>query len=142
MRGRRTMRVGLVLAAVAVGLISAGCLAPGPPTPTAPANLTISPSPANFPDSPSPTFPMPNVQVTITNTGRRTARSINVPPVSVYSVPQDLCTSLAPGQSCTAVIQFCPGSIGQYDSMLVVTGQDATSGAPLTATTMLIGRAT
>jgi len=99
MRGRRTLRVGLVLAAVAVGLISAGCLTAGPPTPTAPASLTISPSPANFPDSPSPTFPMPNVQVTITNTGRRTARSINVPPVSVYSVPQDLCTSLAPARA-------------------------------------------
>jgi hypothetical protein len=141
MRGRRTVRASLGLAgiAIAIGLVSAGCF---PPAPAAPASLTISPSPANFPNSfQSQGFNMPNVQVTVTNTGGHTARFISVPAVSVYSVPQDNCTSLAPGQSCTAMIQFCPSSQGPYNSMLVVTGQDATSGAALMASTMLIGTA-
>jgi hypothetical protein len=140
MRRRRTVRVGTVFAAIAVGLISAGCIPAGP---AAPANLTISPSPANFANSSQAlSFPMPVVLVTITNTGGHTARNISVPGVSVYSVPSDTCTSLAPGQSCGALIQFCPSSQGQYNSPLTVTGQDATSGAPLQASTMLIGTAT
>jgi hypothetical protein len=142
MLGRRTVRASLGLAAVAIaiGLVSAGCF---PPAPAAPANLTISPSPANFPNSSqAASFPMPTVTVTITNTGGHTARSISVPGVSVYSVPQDNCSSLGPGQSCTAMIQFCPTMQGPYNSLLVVTGQDATSGAGLSASTMLMGTAT
>ena len=46
---------------------------------------------------------MPNVQVTVTNTGGHTVNSISIPGVGVYSVPQDLCSSLAPGQSCTSL---------------------------------------
>jgi hypothetical protein len=85
---------------------------------------------------------MPNVQVTVTNTGGHAVNSISIPAVDVYSVPQDLCTSLAPGQSCTAMIQFCPTHTGQYNDTLAVTGHDATSGALVTASTMLIGTAT
>jgi hypothetical protein len=142
MRGRRTVRASLGLAGVtlAIGLISAACFPPPPPAP--PAHLTISPSPAQFANSSqAQSFPMPTVTVTITNTGGHTARNISVPGISVYSVPQDFCSILAPGQSCGAIIQFCPSAQGQYNSILTVTGQDATSGAPLSASTMLMGTA-
>ena len=141
MRGRPTVRASLGLAgiAIAVGLISAGCF---PPAPAGPAMLTVSPSPANFPNSSQALgFPMPNVQVTVTNTGGHTVNSISIPGVGVYSVPQDLCSSLAPGQSCTAMIQFCPSSQGAYNNMLVITGHDATSGALVTGSAMLMGTA-
>jgi hypothetical protein len=132
--------LGLAGIALAIGLIGAGCFPPPPPVP---ASLMISPSPANFPNSSQGAgFPMPNVQVTVTNTGGRAVNSISIPGVSVYSVPQDLCTSLAPGQSCTAMIQFCPANMGQFNFPLVVTGHDVTSGALVTTSTMLIGTAT
>jgi hypothetical protein len=141
MRGRRSVRASLGLAgiAIAIALISAACF---PPPPPGPASLTVTPSPANFPNSSQASFfPMPNVQVTVTNTGGHAVNSISIPGVSVYSVPQDLCTSLAPGASCTAMIQFCPSAQGQYNSTLVVTGHDATSGALVTGSTMLMGTA-
>lgn len=138
MRGQRTLRIGLVLAASAVGVLSAACF---PPAPTGPASLTVTPSPANFPSSSqAQSFPMPQVKVTITNTGGHTAMNVVVHPVNVYSVPSSTCSSLAPGQSCTAMIQFCPNAQGQYNFPLTVTGQDGT--ANLSATTMLIGTAT
>jgi hypothetical protein len=85
---------------------------------------------------------MPNVQVTVTNTGGHTAGSVVVHPVGVYSVPISSCSSLAPGQSCTANIQFCPTSQGTYDDQLSVTGQDLTTGAALAVVTNLHGLAT
>lgn len=140
MGGRPSVRIGLGVVAIGIGLLSAGCFAGGPPA--APASLAISPSPADFPTSLAPTYPMPNVVLTITNTGGHPAQIDPVLGVSVYSVPSDTCTSLAPGGSCTVTIQFCPSSAGQYNSTLDVTGHDATSGAPLHASTLLSGAAT
>jgi hypothetical protein len=77
---------------------------------------------------------MPTVQVTITNTGGHTARLISVPGIGVYSVPMNGCTTLAPGQGCTAMIQFCPTAQGQYNSMLVVTDPPAIESAATSAT--------
>jgi hypothetical protein len=84
---------------------------------------------------------MPTVTITVTNTGGHTAQSVVVNPVDVYSVPSSNCSTLAPGQSCTASVQFCPTHTGQYDFPLSVTGQDGTTGSPLQAGTMLIGTA-
>jgi hypothetical protein len=142
MRGRPTVRARLGLAgiAIAVGLISAGCFPPAPP---GPAGLTISPSPVNFgTSSQAAGFPMPARTITITNTGGHTATNILVNPVSIYSVPGPSCTSLAPGQSCTATVLFCPNAQVPYDFPLSVTFNDATSGAALSAGTMLIGTGT
>lgn len=146
MRAPRTLRVGLALAVIAIGVVCASCI-PAPPGPTGPASLSVSPSPAAiFQNSVGvgvpPVFPMPEVTVTVTNTGGHTATNIVVHPVSVYSVPSSTCSTLAPGQSCTAIVQFCPTSVNSYDFALSVTGQDSTTGAPLTAGTMLMGNAT
>jgi len=100
------------------------------------------PSPATFANSSQALgFNMPQVVVTVTNTGGHTAQSIVVHPVNVYSVPNSNCSTLAPGQSCTASIQFCPNAQGQYDYALSVTGQDAVTGSPISAGTMLEGTA-
>ena len=143
MRGRWTVRVGLFLAAIALGLGSTGCFPAGPPA--APASLSVRPSPATFPSTPPPYSPMPIVQVTVTNTGGRAARSLAVNGVGVYSVPSNACATvgaLSPGQSCVADVQFCPTSPGHYLNTLVVTGQDAVSGSPLQTATTLDGTAT
>jgi hypothetical protein len=103
----------------------------------------VSPNPANFPDSSQAAgFPMPNVVVTVTNTGGHTAGSVVVHPVGVYSVPSSNCSSLGPGQSCTASVQFCPTAQNTYDNQLSVTGQDMTNGAALSTMTNLHGVAT
>jgi hypothetical protein len=85
---------------------------------------------------------MPTVVVTITNAGGAAAVAIVVHPVGVYSVPSTTCTTLQPGQSCTADVQFCPTSPNHYVNTLVVTAQDAGTGSPLSATTTLDGIAT
>ncbi len=142
MQGRRNARFGLLLAVGALGFVTGGCLAPTP-GPPAGASLSVSPNPANFPNSSQAQgFPMPNVQVTVTNTGGHVAGSVVVHPVGVYSVPVSNCSSLGPGQSCTANIQFCPSSQGTYDNQLSVTGQDTSTGAALSAATNLHGVAT
>src|SRR5215471_11861600 len=85
-QGRMKVRLGLLLTVGALGLVAAGCFAPSPPA--APASLSVSPNPANFPNSSqAASFPMPNVVVTVTNTGGHTAGSVVVHPVGVYSVP-------------------------------------------------------
>ena len=140
MRERGTLRIGICLAALAVGLVAAGCL--GPPPAPKPASLSVMPSPATFANSSQALgFNMPQVVVTVTNTGGHTAQSIVVHPINVYSVPQSNCSTLAPGQSCTASVQFCPGAQGQYNFQLSVTGQDAVTGAPISGGTMLEGTA-
>jgi hypothetical protein len=130
---------------------------PPPPAPTSPpttaaprvsppvvltASLGISPSQANFPNLPPPYWPMPIVAVTITNTGGITVRSVVVHPVGVYSVPSSTCSTLGPGQSCVARVQFCPTSPNHYLNTLMVTGEDAATGAPMHATIQLNGIAT
>ena len=86
---------------------------------------------------------MPIVPVTITNTGGVAVSSIVVHPVGVYSVPSNTCTTtLMPGQSCGAQVQFCPTSPGHYLNTLVVTGKDAVTGSPLQVSITLDGIAT
>jgi hypothetical protein len=148
MRARRTLRVGTGLAAVAVGLLGAGCFV-APPPPAAPARLSVVPSVLSF------TAPaggaMPTLTVTVTNTGGRSARSLAASPVDVYSLPQPAgnpCQgpgasgTLAPGQSCVIDVQFCPSVVGPDNQTLVVTGVDATSGGGLLAGVTLNGTAT
>lgn len=111
-------------------------------TTAAPARLQINPSTAKFPSTPPPYWPMPIVHVTVTNTGGVTVRSIVVHPVGVYSVPSTTCTTLTPGQSCDAQVQFCPTSPGHYLNTLSVTGQNAVTGTPLQTSITLDGTAT
>ena len=85
---------------------------------------------------------MPIVLVTITNTGGVALRSIVVHPVGVYSVPSSTCTTLSPGQSCVAKVQFCPSSPNHYLDTLMVTGEDPVTGSPLHASITLDGVAT
>lgn len=148
MRVRRTVRVGTGLAAIAVGLISAGCFA-GPPPPAAPAALTVSPSQLSF-TAVHMGF-MPTAAVMVTNTGGRSARSLGASPVGVYSLPQPganpcqgpgASATLAPGQSCVIDIQYCPAVIGTDNNTLVITGVDASSGAGLVTSVTLNGTAT
>ena len=120
-----------------------------PPTTQAPATtvatvakLQISPSTADFPSTPPPYWPMPIVHVTVTNTGTATISSLVVHPVGVYSVPSNSCATLAPGQSCSADVQFCPSSPGDYVNTLIVTGENAATGTPLQDTISLEGTAT
>lgn len=123
--------------------------ATAPPTTAAPAttvatvSLHITPSTAAFPSTPPPYWPMPIVAVTVTNTGGVAVSSLVVHPVGVYSVPSNTCTTtLAPGQSCGAQVQFCPSSPGHYVETLLVTGQDAATGSPLQSSITLDGTAT
>jgi hypothetical protein len=105
------------------------------------ASLQITPSTAGFPSTPPPYWPMPIVPVTITNIGGVAVSSIVVHPVGVYSIPSNTCTTtLMPGQSCGAQVQFCPTSPGHYLNTLLVTG--ATTGSPLQASITLDGTAT
>ncbi len=121
-----------------------------PPTSAAPkttitvaaAGVQIKPSTATFPSTPPPYWPMPIVTITITNSGGVAVRSIVVHPVGVYSVPSSSCTTLTPGRSCVAEVQFCPTSPSHYLNTLLVTGQDSVTGAPLRATITLDGVAT
>jgi hypothetical protein len=144
MRVPRTVRAsfGLAAIAIAVGLVSAGCFPAGPP---APASLTVGPSLVTFPNSVGtglpPSYPMPTMPVIVTNNGGHTAVSVSVHGVEVYSVPSSTCTTLAPGQSCMATIQFCPTTAGPDTQTLIVTGQDAVTGAHLQVTTTLTGTA-
>jgi hypothetical protein len=85
---------------------------------------------------------MPIVAVTVINTGGVTVRGVVVHPVGVYSVPSSTCSTLAPGQSCVANVQFCPSSPNHYVDTLVVTGEDAANGATLETTITLNGTAT
>jgi hypothetical protein len=125
--------------------------APIPPTTAAPtpttvattARLHITPSTAGFPSTPPPYWPMPIVPVTITNTGGVAISSIVVHPVGVYSIPSNSCTTtLMPGQSCGAQVQFCPNSPGHYLDTLLVTGQYTVTRSPLQASITLDGTAT
>lgn len=114
-----------------------------PPTTTVvPAHLQITPGSASFPSTPPPYWPMPIVHVTVTNTGASTVDSVVVHPVGVYSVPTSTCSSLAPGASCGADVQFCPTSPGSYVNTLLVTGDDTASGTPLDQSITLDGMAT
>ncbi|HWS46085.1 MAG TPA: hypothetical protein VN636_09520 [Acidimicrobiia bacterium] len=146
MHTARNVRTGIGIAAIAIGLFTAGCVRPvapvsgGPPAPV--ASLQIKPSTAKFPSTPPPYWPMPIVPVTITNTGTVTVRSIVVHGVGVYSVPSNTCSSLAPGHSCTANIQFCPTSPNHYVNTLSVTGNNANNGASVHAAATLDGTAT
>jgi hypothetical protein len=106
------------------------------------ASFKISPSTARFPSTPPPYSPMPIVNVTITNTGGATARSVVVHPVGVYSVPSSTCSTLLAGQSCVAEVQFCPTSPNHYLNTLMVTGEDAATGSTVRASIPLDGTAT
>jgi hypothetical protein len=86
---------------------------------------------------------MPKLSITVTNTGGHAIDSISVPGAGIYSVPTNTCSSLSPGQSCTAEFQFCPNAPGTITNMIVVTGRDTVTGAILHApTTTLTGVAT
>lgn len=117
-----------------------------PPTTTTVAttvSLHMTPSTASFPTTPPPYWPMPIVPVTITNTGGRAVSSIVVHPVGVYSIPSNTCTTtLMPGQSCSAQVQFCPTSPGHYLDALLVSGHDAVTGSPMQVSITLDGTAT
>jgi hypothetical protein len=145
MRKLHTRHGGIIIAVIAAGIVSAGCLphvAPSPVKPAPTASLRLSPSPAKFPSTPPPYWPMPIVKVTITNSGTATVSSIVVHPVSVYSVPSNTCTTLTPGQHCVASIQFCPTSPNHYLDTLAVTGKNAVTGSSSRATVTLDGTAT
>jgi hypothetical protein len=127
MRERGTLRIGLCVAALAVGVVAAGCLG-APPGPSA-ANLSVMPSPATFANSSQAQgFNMPQVVVTVKNTGGDIAQGVVVHPINVYSIPNSNCLTLAPGQR-------------QYNFNLSVTGQDASTGASISGTTLLEGNA-
>jgi hypothetical protein len=85
---------------------------------------------------------MPIVRITVTNTGGVAVRSVVVHPVGVYSVPSSSCSTLMPGQSCVAEVQFCPTSANHYLDTLMVTGQDVVTGSTLHASITLDGTAT
>jgi hypothetical protein len=86
---------------------------------------------------------MPIVPVTITNTGGVAVNSLVVHPVGVYSIPSNSCTTtLMPGQSCAAQVQFCPSSPGHYLNSLLVTGRDAVTGSDVQVSVTLDGTAT
>ncbi|HEY6319667.1 MAG TPA: hypothetical protein VI462_17480 [Acidimicrobiia bacterium] len=85
---------------------------------------------------------MPQDTITVTNTGGHTATNVVVNGVGVYSVPSSTCSTLAPGASCQAHVQFCPSSPGTYNNTLRVSGTDASTGAPIEGTTQLVGSAT
>jgi hypothetical protein len=146
MRGLWTSQVGTLVGALVLGLAAAGCLpiAPVPPGRQPPliASLHITPSPARFPTTPPPYWPMPKVPVTITNNGGVTVGSIVVHPVGVYSVPSTTCTTLTPGHSCVADIQFCPTSPYHYVNTLIVTGKNVATGSAVQAKITLDGTAT
>jgi hypothetical protein len=139
-----TRRSGIVVGAIAMVGFTAVCLPRFPlGAVTAPvASLRVSPSPARFPTTPPPYWPMPIVRVTITNNGHARVRSIVVHPISVYSVPSNSCSTLAPGQHCVASVQFCPTHPGHYVDTLAVTGKNAATGAPVRASVTLTGTAT
>ena len=148
MRNSCTGRMGVVVVAVVIGVLSSGWVPQLPlrmgtasATVTPTAGLRLSPSPAKFPSTPPPYWPMPIVKVTVTNIGKTTIKSIVVHPVSVYSVPSKTCTTLKPGQRCVARVQFCPTSPGRYVDALSVTGKTKT-GKPVTAKVTLSGTAT
>ena len=134
---------GRLKALSGVGALAIGALALSacfPPAP-GPANLSLSPNPMVFNSVATPvTAPyswMPQVQVTVTNTGGQTIANLAVTGVQVSSVPSDSCsTTLGPGQSCTAMIQYCPNAstLGLDQQMLVVTGTDASTGGHLHTT--------
>ena len=138
MRGGVKIVSGLGFLGIA-GLLGAGCIVPSPAPPAA---LSVSPNPAGFPTLGAPYDPMPQDTITVTNTGGHAAQNVVVNGVGVYSIPSSTCSTLAPGQSCQAQVQFCPWTGGTYDNVLTVTAQDATTGAPLVGTTQLLGRAT
>jgi hypothetical protein len=140
-----TKCIGIIVGTITLAGFTAGCLPrlPLSSAQSAPvAGLHISPSPARFPGTPSPYWPMPIVKVTITNNGRATVKPIVVHPISVYSVPSNNCSTLAPRRHCVANIQFCPTSPGHYVDTLAVTGKNATTGARVRATVTLTGTAT
>jgi hypothetical protein len=85
---------------------------------------------------------MPIDRVTITNSGQVTVTSIVVHPVGVYSVPSTNCSTLAPGHSCVAEVQFCPTSPHHYVNTLLVTGKRLASGTPVQSDVTLDGTAT
>jgi hypothetical protein len=136
--GRLKVVSGLGVLAIGA-LVGAGCFPPAPP---GPASLSVSPNPAGFPTLGPPYNPMPQDTVTVTNTGGHTATNVVVNGIDVYSVPSSTCATLAPGASCQAQIQFCPSHGGSYNETLAVTGNDATTGAPIQGTTQLLGQAT
>ena len=90
------------------------------------ASLRLSPRAEYFPNVPSPYEPMPTLKVTVVNNGSTAMNSVVVNPVGVYSVPSTNCGSLQPGQSCSAVIQFCPTAPGSYPATLTVSGVSTT----------------
>ena len=90
------------------------------------ASLRLSPRAEYFPNVPSPYEPMPTLKVTVVNNGSTAMNSVVVNPVGVYSVPSSSCGSLQPGQSCSALIQFCPTSPGNYPATLTVSGVSST----------------
>jgi hypothetical protein len=97
-------------------------------TTTAPrpaASLWLSPGAEYFPRVPSPSQPMPPLTVTVVNNGSTVMNSVVVHPVGVYSVPSSSCGTLKPGQSCSAVVQFCPTAPGSYPATLAVSGVSA-----------------
>ena len=142
MRMSQTGRIGIVVAAVVLGVAFVPCLPVSAGVAASTARLHVSPSPARFPSTPPPYWPMPIVKVTITNTGNTTIKSITVHPVSVYSVPSTTCTTLHPGQHCVARIQFCPTSPNHYVDTLTITGKNALTGSPVRVRGTLDGTAT
>jgi hypothetical protein len=94
--------------------------------PPSEASLRLSPRAEYFPEVPSPYEPMPTLKVTVVNNGSTAMSSVVVNPVGVYSVPSSTCGSLQPGQSCSAMIQFCPTAPGSYPATLTVSGVSST----------------
>jgi hypothetical protein len=117
------------LAAITIAIAAAACTAPAAPAPVPPsaAKLVLNPTSLSFPSGNSAT--MPNLPATVTNTGGQTAQSLAVSTTNgVYSLPANTCTTLAPGQSCTVTVQFCPGAfLGTISASLNVTAMSGGS---------------
>ncbi len=138
------MRAGLGLAAATVAIGVAACAPPpaAPKPPTA-ANLSLNPTVLNFPDGSN--HNMPDLGVTVTNTGGRTAQSLSWSTTNgVYSFPGNTCSgSLAPGQSCSVTVQFCPGmTTGGFPATFSVTAMDTGSGQTVSASEQMTGTGT
>jgi hypothetical protein len=137
-RGAR-VRVRLGLAAIAIATIAAACAPAAPRAPTGSARLTLNPASLNFPDGNSAT--MPNLSVTVTNTGGQSAQVLSVSTNNgIFSLPSDTCsgTSLAPGQSCMVTVQFCPGgAVQQFNANVAI--NTMIGGSPLTVTDPMSG---
>ena len=141
MRRARTLS-GLVLAAIVIAITAAACL---PPPPAPPAQLKLAPVALDYGTHPLADLMghMPVITVTVTNTGSQTVHlDSETSSDGIFSMPTNTCASasMAPGQSCSINLQFCPWATGTATSTLTITGTTGTG--PTSVTANVTGTAT